>query len=112
MGFSLVRFCGVASFRALASFLPRGGVKIRVEGPQDSLAQPPQDLNMNHCTLRKALFSANNDSSAAYPQCASGSGLDTITFNSAFTITLTIARADQADGGTSGDFNITDSLIT
>ena len=48
---------------------------ITVEGPQDSLAQPPQDFTMNHCTLRKAIVSANNDSSAAYPQCVSGSGL-------------------------------------
>src|SRR5207237_1073191 len=84
---------------------------INVEGPQDSLAQPPQDFTMNHCTLRKAIFSANNDSSAAYPQCISGSGLDTITFDSAFTITMAIARADQADGETNGDFNITQSLI-
>ena len=84
---------------------------IHVEGPQDSLAQPPQDFTMNHCTFRKALFSANNDSSAAYPQCISGSGLDTITFDSAFTITMAIPRADQADGETSGDFNITQSLI-
>ena len=29
-------------------------VEIQVEGPQDSLAQPPQDLTMNHCTLSGA----------------------------------------------------------
>src|SRR4051794_1371481 len=106
-----VRRFAVASFVLLALALPLHASIINVEGPQDSLAQPPQDFSMNHCTFRKALFSANNDSSAAYPQCISGSGLDTIVFDSPFTITMAIARADQADGETSGDFNITQSLI-
>src|SRR4051812_30846866 len=106
-----VRRFAVASFVLLALALPLHASVINVEGPQDSLAQPPQDFSMNHCTFRKALFSANNDSSAAYPQCISGSGLDTIVFDSPFTITMAIARADQADGETNGDFNITQSLI-
>lgn len=90
-------------------------VTIHVEGPQDSLAQPPQDFTMNHCTFRKALISANTDSSALYPQCVSGSGLDTIVFDapagSPWTITMAIARADQADAADNGDYNITQSLI-
>jgi hypothetical protein len=106
-----VRSLSVISLVLLSLALPLDAAIINVEGPQDSLAQPPQDFSMNHCTLRKALFNANNDSAAAYPQCASGSGLDTITFDSAFTITIAIARADQADGETNGDFNITQSLI-
>src|SRR5689334_2124989 len=106
---SLSRVLGVLLFGLLS--LPAGAAVITVEGPQDSLAQPPQDFTENHCTIRKAIISANNDSSAAYPQCASGSGLDTINFTSPFTITLTIPRADQADGETNGDFNITQSLI-
>src|ERR1051325_4426426 len=61
--------------------VPAGATVIHVEGPQDSLAQPPQDFTMNHCTFRKALISANDDSSALYPQCVSGSGLDTIVFD-------------------------------
>lgn len=106
----LVRRLAVASFALLALALPLRAVEIQVEGPQDTLAQPPAEFS-NHCTFRKALVSANNDSSAAYPQCQSGSGLDTITFNSPFTITIAIPRADQADGETNGDFNITQSLI-
>jgi len=104
-----VRFLVIASLALLA--LPLGAAVITVEGPQDSLAQPPEDFSMNHCTFRKAVISANTDSSAAYPQCASGSGLDTINFTSAFTITMAIARADQEDGPTNGDFNITQSVI-
>jgi Bacterial Ig domain/Right handed beta helix region len=111
MSIRLVRCFALASFVLLALTLPLQATVITVEGPQDSLAQPPQDFTENHCTIRKAIISANNDSSAAYPQCASGSGLDTINFTSPFTITLTIPRADQADGETNGDFNITQSLI-
>ena len=107
----IVRCFAVVSFVLLALALPLGAATINVEGPQDSLAQPPQDLTMNHCTLRKALYSANHDSAAAYPQCVSGSGLDTITFDSPFTITMAIARANQDDDETNGDFNITQSLI-
>jgi hypothetical protein len=79
----------ICSVLALAA---RGAV-IEVEGPQDSLDGPPL---INHCTLRKAIINANTDT-AAYPQCASGSGLDTINFTSAFTINLTIARADHVN---------------
>ena len=95
--------------------VPAGATVIHVEGPQDSLAQPPQDFTMNHCTFRKALISANDDSSALYPQCVSGSGLDTIVFDapagSPWTITMAIARANQDDAADNGDFNITQSLI-
>jgi VCBS repeat-containing protein len=94
---------------------PAYATTIHVEGPQDSLAQPPQDFTMNHCTFRKALVSANDDSAALYPQCVSGSGVDTIVFDapagSPWTITTAIARADQADAADNGDYNITQSLI-
>src|SRR5690242_13692687 len=93
--------------------IPLHATTIHVEGPQDSLAQPPQDFTMNHCTFRKALISANDDSSALYPQCVSGSGLDRIVFDapvgSPWTITTAIARADQADAADNGDYNITQS---
>lgn len=106
----LVRRLAILSFVLLAVGAPLGAAVITVEGPQDSLAQPPQDFTENHCTFRKAVINANTDT-AAYPQCAAGSGLDTINFTSAFTITTTIARADQADGPESGDYNITQDLI-
>jgi hypothetical protein len=103
----LVHFLAVATFVLLVLALPLGASTLTVEGPQDSLAGAP---TINHCTLRKAIINANTDT-AAYPQCASGSGLDTINFTSAFTINLTIGRADQEDGETNGDFNITQSVI-
>lgn len=110
-----MRRFALVSIAVLAITASARAATIHVEGPQDSLAQPPQDFNMNHCTFRKALISANNDSSALYPQCISGSGLDTIVFDSPvgspWTITMAIARADQADAADNGDFNITQSLI-
>jgi hypothetical protein len=39
------------------------------------------------CSLREALANANNDA-ATYPDCAAGSGADTITFAANYTITL------------------------
>src|ERR1041385_4922632 len=79
---------------------------IQVEGPQDSLDGPPL---INHCTLRKAIINANTDS-AAYPQCAAGSGLDTIVFLSPMTISLTKSGISEEDALT-GDLDITDSVI-
>jgi hypothetical protein len=79
---------------------------IEVEGPQDSLDGPPL---INHCTLRKAIINANTDS-AAYPQCAAGSGLDTIVFLSPMTISLTRAGISEEDALT-GDLDITQSVI-
>ena len=107
MAAHLVRCFALASFVMLTLALPLDAAVITVEGPQDSLEGAP---TINHCTLRKAIINANTDT-AAYPQCAAGSGLDTINFTSAFTITTTIARADQADGETNGDYNITQSVI-
>jgi hypothetical protein len=80
--------------------------QIDVEGPQDSLAGAP---TINHCTLRKAVLNANSNS-APYPQCRAGSGLDTIVFDNAFTITLTLTGANE-DAGLTGDLDITDDLI-
>jgi hypothetical protein len=79
---------------------------LEVEGPQDSLEGAP---TINHCTLRKAVINANTDT-AAYPQCAAGSGADTITFLSYFhTITFAYAGANE-DAALTGDLDITASL--
>jgi len=84
---------------------------IEVEGPQDSLLGPPEDFTVNHCTLRKAIINANTDT-AVYPQCAAGSGLDTIVFISPMTVTFSAAYAGiNEEAGLTGDLDITDSLI-
>src|ERR1051326_7836203 len=84
---------------------------IEVEGPQDSLLGPPEDFSINHCTLRKAIINANTDT-AAYPQCAAGSGLDTIVFLSPMTVTFSAAYAGvNEEAGLTGDLDITDSVI-
>ena len=77
-----------------------------VEGPQDSLAGAPA---INHCTLRKAIINANNDA-ATYPQCAAGSGIDTIVFLSPMTVTFALAGISE-NGGLTGDLDITESVI-
>ncbi|MFL6245812.1 MAG: choice-of-anchor Q domain-containing protein, partial [Thermoanaerobaculia bacterium] len=79
---------------------------IEVEGPQDSLAGPP---TINHCTLRKAIINANTNT-AIYPQCAAGSGVDTIVFLSPFTITFSLVGILE-DGGVQGDLDVTESVI-
>ncbi|MBV9924591.1 MAG: tandem-95 repeat protein [Acidobacteria bacterium] len=84
------------------------GVEIQVEGLQDSLLGPPQDFNINHCTLRKAVNNANDDS-APYPQCQAGSGADTIVFNLPGTVTFALAGANE-EGGETGDLDVTDDL--
>src|SRR5436305_4537931 len=82
---------------------------LQVEGPQDTLLGPPERPDVNHCTLRKAIGNANADS-APYPQCAAGSGADSITFLSYFhTITFELAGAGE-DGNLTGDMDITQSL--
>ena len=67
------RLCAVVTFAAcLAAHAPAArAVEIQVEGPQDSLLGPPEDFNINHCTLRKAVNNAN-DNLATYPQCQAG----------------------------------------
>ena len=79
---------------------------LEVEGPQDSLAGAP---TINHCTLRKAIINANTDT-AAYPQCAAGSGTDTIVFLVPMTITFTIAGAGE-DAALTGDLDVTSDII-
>jgi VCBS repeat-containing protein len=86
----------------LALTLPLGAAVITVNSSADSLAGA-------QCTLRMAIINANDDA-ATYSQCVAGSGADTINFTSAFTITLTIARANQDDDANSGDLNITQSV--
>jgi predicted outer membrane repeat protein len=59
-------------------------VNILVNSDQD-----PTDLSVNDglCTLREAITNANDDA-ATYPDCAAGSGADTITFAGDYIITL------------------------
>lgn len=78
----------------------------QVEGPQDSLAGAP---TINHCTLRKAIINSNTNT-AAYPQCAAGSGVDEIVFNFPGAITTAIAGISE-DASLTGDYDITESLI-
>lgn len=82
-----------------------GATELQVEGPQDSLAGAP---SINHCTLRKAVINANTDT-AAFPQCAAGSGVDTITIPAGMTITFALAGID--DTGHVGDLDVTADLI-
>ena len=97
---------------ALALFLvvPAAlAVELQVEGPQDTLLGPPERPDVNHCTLRKAIGNANADS-APYPQCAAGSGADSITFLTYFnTISFQLPGAGE-DGNLTGDMDITQSL--
>lgn len=79
---------------------------ILVEGPQDSLAGAP---TINHCTLRKAIINSNTDT-AAYPQCAAGSGIDTIEFLSPMTVTFSLVGIME-DAGVQGDLDVTESVI-
>ncbi|MEO8035798.1 MAG: cadherin-like domain-containing protein, partial [Acidobacteriota bacterium] len=90
------------------SFLPLSlqATTLQVEGPQDSLAGAP---TINHCTLRKAVINSNNDA-ATYPQCASGSGLDTIEFLSPMTVTFALAGAGE-EAALTGDLDVTQSLV-
>jgi hypothetical protein len=82
---------------------------LQVEGPQDTLLGPPERPDVNHCTLRKAIGNANADS-APYPQCAAGSGADSISFLTYFnTITFQLPGAGE-DGNITGDMDITQSL--
>jgi hypothetical protein len=82
---------------------------LQVEGPQDTLFGPPERPDVNHCTLRKAIGNANADS-APYPQCAAGSGADSISFLTYFnTITFELPGAGE-DGVLTGDLDITQSL--
>lgn len=66
------------------------------------------------CTLREAVINANNDA-ATWPDCAAGSGADTININPAGTITLAIANVPASGGDTDqfaarGDLDIVSSL--
>jgi hypothetical protein len=93
---------------ALAFAPPARAVEIQVEGLQDLLSQPPAPLS-NHCTLRKAINNAN-DNTATYPQCQAGEvGNDTIVFNLPGTITFALAGTNE-EGGETGDLDITDSI--
>ena len=78
----------------------------QVEGLQDSLAGAP---TINHCTLRKAIINSNTNT-AAYPQCAAGSGVDEIVFNLPGAVTTTIAGINE-DAALTGDYDITESII-
>src|SRR6266542_6391624 len=105
---SRCRPCRLAGL-ALALFLAAPiahATNLEVEGPQDSLLGAP---TINHCTLRKAIINSNTDT-AAYPQCAAGSGVDDITFLTYFnTITFAYAGAGE-DAALTGDLDITASV--
>jgi hypothetical protein len=101
-----MRFRGIFLALIASSAMPLAGVVHQVEGPQDSLAGAP---TINHCTLRKAIINSNDDA-ATYPQCAAGSGLDTIEFNFPMTVTFALAGAGE-DAALTGDLDITASLI-
>ncbi len=62
----------------------------------------------SRCSLREAIWSANNDSIAQAPGCAVGSGNDTITVP-AGTYRLTRSGADE-NADVSGDLDITSQL--
>lgn len=79
---------------------------IVVEGPQDSLAGAP---TINHCTLRKAIINANTNT-AAHPECAAGSGVDTIEFLVPFTITFSLVGILE-DAAVQGDLDVTESVF-
>ena len=49
--------------------------------------QEDQTTTNGFCSLREAIFNANNDA-ATFPDCATGSGVDIITFAGDYTITL------------------------
>ncbi|HVF66557.1 MAG TPA: Ig-like domain-containing protein [Pyrinomonadaceae bacterium] len=66
------------------------------------------------CTLREAIINANNDA-ATWPDCAAGSGADTININPAGTITFAVANAPANGGDTEqfaarGDLDIVSSM--
>jgi len=103
----LARVLCIASVAVLISGI--AWAQLDIEGPQDSLEGAP---TINHCTLRKAVINANlNGTLSPYPQCRAGlPGLDTITFDGPFTITLTLTGAGE-DAGLTGDLDITEDLI-
>jgi VCBS repeat-containing protein len=111
----LVRFFAVLTLAALAfAFAPAArAAELHVEGPQDTLAQPPAELS-NHCTLRKAIGNANHNGMASpYPQCLAGEAspiVDTIIIDFPGTITLTLTGANE-DAALTGDLDITDDVI-
>ena len=80
----------------LAASLPAPAAIITVDSLDDTL-----DLAQPGCTLREALANANGNA-ASFPECAAGSGADTITFAATlFTGTPPVARIDlSAQHGT------------
>ncbi len=53
------------------------------------------------CSLREAIYNANNDSNTLYPDCTAGSGDDTVSIP-AGTYCLSIQNTDAVSGSTSG----------
>jgi hypothetical protein len=117
LGARLPLFARLSAAFVFAAFLVAAApaaraVEIQIEGPQDTLAQPPAPVS-NHCTLRKAVGNANHNGVASpYPQCQAGEGggvTDTIIFYFPGTITFALAGANE-DAALTGDLDITDNL--
>jgi hypothetical protein len=92
---------------ALAFAAPARAAVIEVEVLADVLAVDQV------CTLREAVINANNDA-ATWPDCAAGSGADTINISPAGTITFAIVNTpgpgDTDELAAEGDLDISSSL--
>src|SRR5689334_2601145 len=100
-------FLTVASGTALVLFASSArAATITVTSHDDLLA------NNGQCSIREAIINANNDA-ATWPDCAAGSGTDTIVLPSG-TITLSIANSPNTFGAENmsaqGDLDILSSM--
>ncbi|HEX2120930.1 MAG TPA: choice-of-anchor Q domain-containing protein, partial [Thermoanaerobaculia bacterium] len=91
--------CLLSAFSAAAN-------NIQVEVTQDVLAIDQV------CTLREAIVNANDDA-ATWPDCAAGSGVDTIEIFLTGTLNLQLANANLGgeNAGLTGDLDIHSSMI-
>jgi predicted outer membrane repeat protein len=86
--FSLIHIATLISLIGSGFYVtPVQAAGLVVNSALDSI--PP--LSDGLCTLREAIFNANNDA-ATFPDCATGSGADIITFAGDYTITLQIRQ--------------------
>ncbi len=103
--------CLLPGFLLVAAMLlpvtPAQSATITVTGLTDALA------NDGTCSIREAIINANNDA-ATWPDCAAGSGTDTIVLP-AGTITLSIPNSPSSfaaeELSLTGDLDITSSMI-
>lgn len=90
----------LAAAAALIAVPGAGAATIRVTTAADEL-----NANPDACSLREALWSANNDSVSQAPGCAPGSGADRITIPDGDYELAIAGRNEQ--GGAAGDLDIT-----